>query len=298
MLRTTLHEICLDRILELIQERYWDDKKENPFSCLPTRVVEHLVEVCGASKRFWKFSYFRLLLSSGKLQELRLCFPVFFTDTCKLLPQMLTEEGCRNIKILELDKNFQNDESAWLERLIEKLPFLESLVIRTFFNPTALKNCKRLKRVEVIYRMILKGTHYFRIEAVDTLSCLEDLEEFDVFRFNKSTSYLQHVVKLLENHPKLISLGCTDSSRAAHHIHMDSRGSKPLQYGLRKCSWEYNRFSFRERTSMHLERIRSAVLLFPLVEELEILVLHEDCFEDLKNLNWMWHCQILNSFPF
>ncbi|GIY26510.1 hypothetical protein CDAR_229131 [Caerostris darwini] len=104
----SLYETCLDRIIELIKVEHWSEEKDNPFSRLPSKIVELLVEVCGTSQNIRKFSYFRMLLSSGKLRQLKLCFPVIFIDTCMVLPQMLTEKGCMNITVLELDRNFKN----------------------------------------------------------------------------------------------------------------------------------------------------------------------------------------------
>ncbi|GIX81602.1 hypothetical protein CDAR_595641 [Caerostris darwini] len=79
----------------------------------------------------------------------------------------------------------------------------------------------------------------------------------------------------------------TDSSRAAHHIVANNTRGRHPRYGLRKCSWTIGIGSFEDITSLKLsflQRIISSVLLFPFVEELEILVLCEDCFEYLKEL--------------
>ncbi|GIY04913.1 hypothetical protein CEXT_110292 [Caerostris extrusa] len=228
-----------------------------------------------------------MLLSSGKLRKLKLCFPVFFTDICIVLPQMLTEKGCINIKVLELDQNFENDESKWLEKLLQKLPLLESLSVRTLFNPQALMNCKRLKQVEIIPMFFITEESDFLSEAADTLSHLEDLEEFDIFKYTRKSSNFLKVVKLLNNHDKLTSLRFTDSSRAAHHIMANNTRGRHPRYGLRKCSWTIGIGSFEDITALKfsfLQRIISSVLLFPFVEELEILVLCEDCFEYLKRL--------------
>ncbi|GIY50322.1 uncharacterized protein CDAR_180071 [Caerostris darwini] len=284
----SLYEFCLDRIIELIKADHWSEETENPFSRLPSRIVELLVEVCGTSQKFSEFSYFRMLLSSGKLRKLKLCFPVIFTDKCMVLPQMLTEKGCLNINVLELDRNFNNDESEWLESLLEKLPLLESLSVRTIFNPQALKNCRGLKSVKIIQTLWdTKKSDNFLSEAADTLSHLKDLEEFDVFqRRTKFFDFLQ-VIKLLNNHPKLASLRFTDSSRAAHIIYVNNTVKTLPKYGLRKCSWTSSTGSFEGITLLYnsfLRRIRNSVFLFPLVEELEISVLREDCFEYLKDL--------------
>ncbi|GIY09185.1 uncharacterized protein CEXT_451241 [Caerostris extrusa] len=280
----SLYETCLDRIIELIKVEHWREEKDNPFSRLPSKIVELLVEVCGTSQKIRKFSYFRMLLSSGKLRQLKICFPVIFIDTCMVLPQMLTEKGCMNITVLELDRNFKNYRSEWLEKLLQKLPLLESLSVQTLFNPLALKDCKRLKSVKVIR---IFNYDNFLSEAVDTLSHMEDLEEFDILLYTTESSIFLNVVKMLKNHKKLTSLRFTDSSRAAHHIMTNNTGDELPKYGLRKCSWTYDTSSFEKRNKIYisfLERVSSSVLLFPLVEELEILVLSEDCFEYLKEL--------------
>ncbi|GIY49213.1 uncharacterized protein CDAR_523831 [Caerostris darwini] len=229
-----------------------------------------------------------MLLSSGKLRILKLCFPVFFTDICMVLPQMLTEKGCLSIKVLELDRNFQNDDSEWLENLLQNVKFSGSLSVRALFNPLALKNYKRLKSLEVIQIFWnQKEFSKFLSEAADTLSHLEDLEEFDVFEYTAKSSTFLTVVKMLDNHPKLASLRFTDSSRAALHIDENHTGHELPKYGLRKCSWTYDTSPYEDITALNisfLQRIRSSVLLFPLVEELEILVHSEDCFECLKKL--------------
>ncbi|GIY49208.1 uncharacterized protein CDAR_523791 [Caerostris darwini] len=284
----SLYETCLDRIIELIKVEHWKEERENPFSPLPPKIVELLVEVCGTSQEFKKFSYFRMLLSSGKLRKLKLCFPVFFTDICMVLPQMLTEKGCMKITVLELDENFQNFHRQWLEKLLQKLPLLEILSVRTIFNPQALKNCKGLKSVEVIPIVRnLTELNNFISKAADTLSYMKDLEVFDIFQYTtKSTNFLK-VVKMLNNHPKLASLRFNDSSLAAHHIYVNNTAAELPEYGLRNCSWITDTGPFEEITPLNisfLQRVRSSVLLFPLVEELEILTFREDCFEYLKNL--------------
>ncbi|GIX83325.1 hypothetical protein CEXT_97771 [Caerostris extrusa] len=219
----SLYQYCLDQIIELIKTEHWSQKIENPFSRLPSRIVELLVEVCGTSEKFSEFSYFRMLLSSGKLRKLKLSFPVIFTDKCMVFPRMLTEKGCLNINVLELDRNFINDESEWLESLLEKLPLLESLSVRTIFNPQALKNCKGLKSVKIIQMSWdTKKCENFLSEAADTLSHLKDLEEFDVFQRRTQILDFLQVIKLLNNHPKLASLRFTDSSRAAHNIYVNN----------------------------------------------------------------------------
>ncbi|GIX97245.1 hypothetical protein CEXT_243781 [Caerostris extrusa] len=131
-----------------------------------------------------------------------------------------------------------------------------------------------------------KNSDNFLSEAADTLSHLKDLEEFDVFQRRTQILDFLQVIKLLNNHPKLASLRFTDSSRAAHNIYVNNTVKTLPKYGLRKCCWTSSTGSL-ELTLLYnsfLRRIRNSVLLFPLVEELEISVLREDCFEYLKDL--------------
>ncbi|GIY42743.1 tigger transposable element-derived protein 1 [Caerostris darwini] len=75
------------------------------------------------------------------------------------------------------------------------------------------------------------------IDAGDALSHLKDSEMFDVIRVS-SSRFLQSA-KMLKNHPKLILLGKTDSTRNVHHILTNSRGHEPSHYCLKKCSWGF-----------------------------------------------------------
>ncbi|GIX68906.1 uncharacterized protein CDAR_211101 [Caerostris darwini] len=205
-------------------------------------------------------------------------------------------DGCRNITCIILPKTFLNDEKATLEMLIEKCPLLEILEVWTFFNPSVLQNCKRLKEVRN-YFTGRKEYIYFRNESVDTLVNLQNLKKFAIFHSRKSSSYYKHIAKLLQNHPKLVSLGNTDSSWAAHHIYTTCKMDTVLRFGLKECFWGFNRcvkkFNPRKQiayTQQYSEFVKSAVALFPLVEKLNMVVYHKNCLEHLKKLK---HLRVL-----
>ncbi|GIY46488.1 hypothetical protein CEXT_43321 [Caerostris extrusa] len=93
---------------------------------------------------------------------------------------------------------------------------------------------------------------------------------------------------MLLNHPKLVSLGDTDSSRAAHHIYKTCRRDTVPRFGLKECFWGFtkNVEEFNRKLIVYTRKypriIRSSVALFPFVERLHIIVHHEDCLEHLK----------------
>ncbi|GIZ04368.1 hypothetical protein CEXT_682711 [Caerostris extrusa] len=126
-----------------------------------------------------------------------------------------------------------------------------------------------------------KNTDTFRNESVDTLANLQNLEQFVIFHSRKS-SYYKHIAKLLQNHPKLVSLGNTDSSRAAHHIYTTCGRDTVPQYGLKECFWGCNSYvnGFNPSkqiagTQQYSAFVKISVVLFPLVEKLRIVVYHK-----------------------
>ncbi|GIY16480.1 hypothetical protein CEXT_14971 [Caerostris extrusa] len=159
------------------------------------------------------------------------------------------------------------------------MPLLEILEVWTFFNPSVLQNCKRLKELRN-YFTGRKEYRYFQNESVDTLANLQNLKKFAIFHSRKSSSYYKDIAKLLQNHPKLVSLGNTDSSWAAHHIYTTCKLDTVLRFGLKECFWGFNSYvaDFIPRKQIayaqqYSEFVKSSVVLFPLVEKLSILVL-------------------------
>ncbi|GIX90796.1 hypothetical protein CEXT_135211 [Caerostris extrusa] len=79
--------------------------------------------------------------------------------------------------------------------------------------------------------------------------------------------------KILQDHPKLISLEDTDSSWAAHHIYTTCRTDTVPRFGLKECFWGFNSYvnEFKPRkqiayTQQYSEFVKCSVALFPLVE--------------------------------
>ncbi|GIY50687.1 uncharacterized protein CEXT_188201 [Caerostris extrusa] len=295
----SLYQLCLKETAFLLIEKYWNRENTNPFSQINCNIVNDLFKFLLIDMDIEKPSPLKLLLKSGQLQNLVLYGHIFTEKQWRSVMKNLLEEGdsCRNITNILLPKSFQNDDKASLERLIEKCPLLEMLEVWTFFNPSVLQNCKRLKEVTNEFSG-KKEYGYVRNEPVDALAHLQNLKKFSIFQSRKSSSYYLLIAKMLQNHPKLVSLGYTDSSWAAHHIYTTCKMGTVPRFGLKECFWGLNhyvnRFNRRKQiayTQQYSEFVKSSVALFPLVEKLNIVVYHKNCIEHLKKLR---HLCVLN----
>ncbi|GIY57608.1 hypothetical protein CEXT_700581 [Caerostris extrusa] len=83
---------------------------------------------------------------------------------------------------------------------------------------------------------------------------------------------------MLQNHPKLVSLGNTDSSWAAHHIHATCKMDTEPRFGLKECFWgftkhveEFNRNQI-VCTRQYPKILKSFAVLFPLLKRLHITI--------------------------
>ncbi|GIY68957.1 uncharacterized protein CDAR_113871 [Caerostris darwini] len=293
----SLYQLNIEKTATYLLEKYWNREDTNPFSQVNCYIVNDLFQFLVHKLYIVTPIPLELLLKSGQLQDLDLYEVVFTVEQWKSLMTVLLEEGdsCRNITSIVLPESFQNDENSSLERLIEKCPSLEILDVSTFFSLSALKNCVRLKYVRNHFSGITEYM-YFWNETVDTLANLQNLAKFDIFHCRNSASYYTLIAKMLQNHPKLVSLGNTDSSLAAHDIYTTCRIDTVPRFGLKECFWGFNRnvekFDRKQiaYTQQYPQIIKSSVILFPLLEKLRILVYHEDCIEHLKKLK---HLRVL-----
>ncbi|GIY56088.1 uncharacterized protein CDAR_113511 [Caerostris darwini] len=294
----SLYELCIEKTFDYLVDKKWNGGKTNPFSQINCNIVNDLFKFLDLHLEYEIPSPFKLLLKSGQLQNLVFNGIDFTEKRWRSVVKYLLEESdsCRNITCIMLPESFQNDDNGSLERLIEKCPLLEVLDVSTFFNLSVLKNCVRLKEVRN-YFSGNKEYRYFRNESVDTLANLQNLEQFVIFHSRKSSSYYKHIAKLLQNNPKLVSLGNTDSSRAAHHIYTTCGRDTVPRYGLKECFWGCNSYLYRFNpskqiagTQQYSEFVKSSVVLFPLVEKLHIVVYHKNCLQHLKELK---HLRVL-----
>ncbi|GIX67457.1 hypothetical protein CEXT_420991 [Caerostris extrusa] len=199
----SLYKLCIKETSNYLVDKRWKGGDTNPFSQVNCNVVNELFQFLVINMNIEKPSPLKLLLKSGQLQNLVLDGVDFTARQWKSLMTILLEEGdcCGNITCILLPKSFQNDENS-LERLIRKCSLLERLDVSTFFSLSALKNCVRLKYVR---------------------------------------NHFSGITKMLKTHPRLVSLGNTDSSWAAHHIYTTCRMDTVPRFGLKECFWGFNR---------------------------------------------------------
>ncbi|GIX83333.1 uncharacterized protein CEXT_358371 [Caerostris extrusa] len=133
---SSLYDLCIDETVGHLLEKYWK-KNTNPFSQVNCNIVNDLFRFLDVNVETETPGPYKLLLKSGQLQNFELDGTDFTKKQWRSIMTILLEEGdsCRNITCILLPKSFQNDESATLERLIQKCPLLEILVVSTFFNP-------------------------------------------------------------------------------------------------------------------------------------------------------------------
>ncbi|GIX83081.1 hypothetical protein CEXT_441081 [Caerostris extrusa] len=120
---------------------------------------------------------------------------------------------------------------------------------------------------------------------IEKCPLLETLDVSTFFNLSALKNCYRNIAVTLQNHPKLVSLGDTDSSWAAHHIHTTCRTDRVPRFGLKDCFWGYNinvqRFNRNQIAYIQQfpEFVKSSVILFPLVEKLRIVVYNEDCID-------------------
>ncbi|GBN01364.1 hypothetical protein AVEN_227734-1 [Araneus ventricosus] len=251
MLPSSLYRICIQRICDLLKGGTWKNCATNPvwlskspFSDLPSEIVDDLMKFA-QSRNFGPADVF-LLLTSGKLTRLDLAPSRLQTD-CVIIQTVIHSKGYKSLRILT--RHHSN------ERIYK--PLIETLIC----------NCRNLEVLE--------------IEGMDS----------DI------------IVSALENCPKLTSLGYADSLDALETIQEKFMNNYSLpsgkiygQFQLRKCVWwgrkiqvEGSRYPLYTSgdTSMKsefLKKLRIAVSVCPLVEELHVNMVSKDSIEELKKL--------------
>ncbi|GIY58710.1 hypothetical protein CDAR_504041 [Caerostris darwini] len=178
----SLYDLCIEETASHLLEKYWNRENTNPFSQVKCNIVNDLFQFLDLNVETETPRPFKLLLKSGQLQNFELDGTDFTKRQWRSVMKILLEEGdsCRNITRILLPESFQNDDNDSLERLIEKCPLLEILQVLTFFDPSVLQNCGRLKEVRN-YFTGNKEYRYFRNESVDTLANLQNLEKIRYF---------------------------------------------------------------------------------------------------------------------
>ncbi|GBO30270.1 hypothetical protein AVEN_198883-1 [Araneus ventricosus] len=285
----SLRIICLDRICNQLRERFWKSCTPNPFSDLPTVLVDELMELAQSHHEGGpsKLSDVMLLLKSGRLTCLNLC-PFDLEKEFDLSLKKIGR-GCSSPRIL---RSLSEDMIC---SIISLNPLLEEvhLNIRTDFE--VFRKCHNLRIMRFYNRPKIFPFDFFscynHAMPID-LSVLSSLRDLEVLFVPGMDTYT--IVKVLGICPKLISLGFVDSLDAMEEIFNRLLIESSLNFDvdshfqLRRCVWGSNvnflskrsppkncRFSFQ---------VRCAVAFCPLVEELIFHTHHKEALRELKNL--------------
>ncbi|GIY43765.1 uncharacterized protein CDAR_523031 [Caerostris darwini] len=299
----SLEEICLQKVAFLLRSGYWRKYHVNPFTFLPSTVLDELTSKLLSDKAnpiqcCLESAPLQPLLTSSRLQHLDLSYFPYVEHFCMFLN--LLSVGCQNLQSLSLPENFSINDSEQLELLLLSCHKLEYLHSPTFFNLDALKNCANLKclRFHFPARFLVD---YFCHEGVGSLQYLQSLKVFALCGYYDFSCDYKAIAVILKCCPKIISVGYIDSIMAIQCIQnlQHQRNMPPIQFQLRKCFWGFDSYS---RVCYFLAKvgfitpdfpylIKMAVTFCPYIEELVFTIPRNDSIKylsGLKNLTFLY----------
>ncbi|GBO15938.1 hypothetical protein AVEN_117605-1, partial [Araneus ventricosus] len=140
----TLYRICLDRIYGFLKEGMWKPCIQNPFSELPTRAADDLMELTesrGGDRP--KISDVILLLTSGRLTRLDLC-PFDLGAEKELIVRTLQTIGSNYL--LNLDSYINKPVIIYLVRkILSWNPHIEELHLDIQPGFDIIRKCQKLR---------------------------------------------------------------------------------------------------------------------------------------------------------
>ncbi|GBM59512.1 hypothetical protein AVEN_70485-1 [Araneus ventricosus] len=284
MLVPLLYKTCLEKTSHLIKTGMWATCSPNPFSDLPSRIVDDVMENTTAGCK--EVSSLLLLVESGKLTRLSIVFPLALEKEYDLFQKTMRTNCCKALRSLTLYLSHNPSSINLIETLISLCPNLEEFASNIFPNFEVFKNCKELR---IIRFDMFAGAHDLQSLPVDysALTSIRNLEV--ILSIPDMTSDM--VAKALESCPQLVSLGYVDSLGGLKKIresylnkYSSSRKDICGHFQLRGCAWTPNFKKHTIEKSTFSEELRNAVSLCPLVEELVVSGYHGCSFLELKNL--------------
>ncbi|GBM39480.1 hypothetical protein AVEN_65512-1 [Araneus ventricosus] len=285
----SLHSICLHRIYGFLKEGMWKFCITNPFSELPTQDVNKLMEMTLLYKRGDppKIGDVILLLTSGRLTRLDL--RPFHPENERDLIVKATQTGSS----ISLPNFASHSKELFIFHLVRNItsgnPYLEEFHSRIHPGFDVVRNCQNLR--------ILKFYHSYGGLRLDNfpvdLSALSSLRNLEVLHLPDMD--IDTRANVLEICPKLISIGLDDSLDSMEEIHQRRLKNSSLNFDvgchfqLRRCVWDSyssieNRHEGRVCYSGFCDKMRFAVTLCPLVQELSLCVHVKEAVKELRFL--------------
>ncbi|KAF8788838.1 hypothetical protein HNY73_006842 [Argiope bruennichi] len=275
----SLYDYCIEKTTKLLARGVWRKNSENPFLCFAPNIIEDLIAAASAPHCAAKLSDLKLLLQTGRFQELELSEFVM-DENRDLFPFYLSEGVCKNLKVLKILQSLKRvDIEVILKYCINLEEFHSSMLV----GFGAFKNCHKLR----IWKVHLSNNdpYFLAYDTPDFPESLKNLEIFSVCNEYPCFLLYRKIAEVLENCPKLTSVGMGDSSVALKYL----KEPESKVFNFKECHWGYNSEIVSENiNSDPLVLLRNAVISFPLVEQLNLVVSDDynlRCLTNLKHLN-------------
>ncbi|GBN70204.1 hypothetical protein AVEN_231704-1 [Araneus ventricosus] len=283
---SSLYMICLDRIYEFLKEGMWKSCIPNPFSDLPTKAVNELMDLSDDDEDYSKIGDVLLLLTSGRLTRLDLC-PFNPKAEQDLIVSAIQKTG--SICLRNFPLNSEELIFHFVRNIISWNPYLQEFHSRVHPVSYVFLKCPNL-RILKIYDPCEEFPVSNSPLDLSVLSSLRNLEVLHVFDMDTDT-----IANVLETCPKLISIGLNDCLDSLEEIAQCRQNNFLLNldvnrhFQLRRCVWgKESRREIRHERQEYISgfggKIRSAVEFCPLLQELIIHVHQKDGYEALRLL--------------
>ncbi|CAL1292068.1 unnamed protein product, partial [Larinioides sclopetarius] len=288
----TLQQKCLERVCMLLKKGSWNGCAKNPFSSLPVKTADTLMEFLLSVPTFMRTRDMRLVLQSGQLSKLDLS-TLLLDEENNLLLKWMTEDVCNNLRILSVLHPLCGESGvSVVTGILQRCHYLEEFHSKLVIDLSALRNCHQLKKLRLHLQVPFNNvTEDLYLKIVDFFRSKPNLEEFAFCNIKDDSSAYKARAEILVNCPKLVSVGFVDSLEALHHIRK-IRGAY-MKFNLKRCLWglDESNVPTTERlaksssySKKYPDMIQSAVHMCPTVETLVLNVYHEGALEHLIHL--------------
>ncbi|GFQ99208.1 uncharacterized protein TNCT_649061 [Trichonephila clavata] len=304
-----LYRICKWKVAWLLKHSYWDKIYDNdgriynPFSALPSSVIEELMECIIKLSTTGRVTVTELyhLLTSGRVENFRL-YDLLLTSEEFVSIFMSLSVGCQNLRFLTLHNIFFSDQylrihktksymkKAALECVLRMAPNLESVISCVEFDLKAIQSCDNLRVLKL--KFISSNSLCNFLEEEDGLFMTH--HNLTILEFLEDPGYqvpLLELAAFIKYCPALKEIN-TDICRSLEYLHGNQMidGSLDARYNLQKC-FLGNFFVPRAAT---LTAVHIATLTCPDMREVNMVVSDNNViyalsdFENLKSLVIRW----------